>query len=70
MFWQDLCGGWGTSGGEFAFGFHVFMGDVFAEGDCEGGGLGVADLLVAAIADFFEVVAGGLVQGGHVAALA
>jgi hypothetical protein len=43
---------------------------VLAEGDCERGGLRVADLLVAALVDLLEEVPRWLVQGRHVATLA
>lgn len=46
------------------------MGDVLAEGDRQRGGLRVPDLLVAAVVDLLEEVAGGLVQGRHIAPLA
>ena len=58
-----------TSGGEFPFGLHVLVRDVLAEGDCEGGRLCVANLLVAALVYLLEEVARWLVQWRHVAPL-
>lgn len=46
------------------------MRDVLAEGDGQRGWLRVADLLVAALVDLLEEVAGGLVQRSHVAPFA